>query len=45
MAIAHFTSELFLFKTMSFRNALSPLIVAGVSTTWMTLGYNSYTLP
>lgn len=38
-ALVHFALELFVFKTSSFRGVLTPSIVAGLSTTWMGLGW------
>lgn len=43
VALAFFIPELLIHKTMSLKCALSPMIVAGLSTTWMVLGYNYYT--
>eukprot|EP00894_Picocystis_sp_ML_P004848 jgi/Pico_ML_1/55365/g1059.t1 len=43
IAMLHFTSELLLFKTMTLTSALPTLIIAGVSTAWMSLGWGYYT--
>ena len=41
-AIGHFTLELLVFRTMTLKNALSPMAVAAISSTWMALGYSTY---
>ncbi|GMH41063.1 hypothetical protein BSKO_08973 [Bryopsis sp. KO-2023] len=43
IALLHFGTELLLFKTISLQKALSPMIVAGLSTLWMGAGWNYYT--
>jgi len=43
IALLHFTSELLLFKTMTLTSALPTLIIAGISTAWMSLGWGYYT--
>ncbi|MEW5319631.1 MAG: hypothetical protein WDW38_010774 [Sanguina aurantia] len=43
VAIIFFLSELFIFRTVSLKGALSPLIIATVSSTWMALGWSEYT--
>jgi hypothetical protein len=42
LALMFFMGELLLFKTLSWKMALQPMIVAGVSVLWMGLGYNYY---
>eukprot|EP00198_Chlamydomonas_reinhardtii_P004110 XP_001693446.1 predicted protein [Chlamydomonas reinhardtii] len=43
VALAFFLGELLIFKTLSIRGAISPMIVASISTTWLTLGLDFYT--
>lgn len=43
IALLHFAMELALFQTMSLKFALQPMIVAGISSLWMALGWNYYT--
>ncbi|KAL3137025.1 hypothetical protein ABBQ32_006614 [Trebouxia sp. C0010 RCD-2024] len=42
-ALCFFLLELFVYQTVSWKSALQPLIVAGVSTLWMGAGWNYYT--
>lgn len=42
LALIFFSSELLLYKTLSLKSALQPMIVAGVSVLWMGLGFNYY---
>lgn len=43
VALLFFLSELMVFRTVSLKAALSPMIVASVSALWMGLGFNYYT--
>jgi hypothetical protein len=43
IALLHFAMELMLFKTLGLATALQPMIVAGISSLWMGLGWNYYT--
>ena len=43
VALLHFALELGLFQTMGLATALQPMVVAGVSSLWMALGWNYYT--
>ncbi|KIY96957.1 Ergosterol biosynthetic protein 28 [Monoraphidium neglectum] len=43
VALAHFLTELLVFKTMSLKGAASPMVVAGLSVLWMGAGWNYYT--
>lgn len=42
-ALCFFLLELLVYQTVSWKSALSPLIIAGVSTLWMGAGWNYYT--
>lgn len=42
LALVFFCGELFIFKTLSWKSALQPIAVAGVSVLWMGSGYNYY---
>eukprot|EP00878_Enallax_costatus_P003825 GHUV01004041.1.p1 GENE.GHUV01004041.1~~GHUV01004041.1.p1 ORF type:complete len:159 (+),score=27.27 GHUV01004041.1:183-659(+) len=44
VALLHFLTELFLFKTMSIKGAAAPMVIAGLSTLWMGAGWNYYTV-
>eukprot|EP01025_Chloroclados_australasicus_P001200 TRINITY_DN10347_c1_g1_i1.p3 TRINITY_DN10347_c1_g1~~TRINITY_DN10347_c1_g1_i1.p3 ORF type:complete len:140 (-),score=1.99 TRINITY_DN10347_c1_g1_i1:348-767(-) len=41
-ALIHFTTEFFLYETMSVKGVLSPGIIAGVSVVWMIIGWSKY---
>jgi len=43
LALLFFLAELAIFRTLSWKTALQPLIVASVSVIWMGLGWNYYT--
>jgi len=43
IALLFFLGELCVFKTLGWRTALQPLVVALISAVWMSLGWNYYT--
>lgn len=43
VAFLHFSTELLVFKTLSWKSAANPMVVAGVSLLWMGAGWNYYT--
>ncbi|KAK9805834.1 hypothetical protein WJX73_005799 [Symbiochloris irregularis] len=42
-AFAHFSTEAIFFKTISWKSAANPMVVAGISLVWMGAGWNYYT--
>ncbi|KAG2439908.1 hypothetical protein HYH02_010537 [Chlamydomonas schloesseri] len=43
VALVFFLGELLIFRTLSIRGAISPMIVATTSTIWLALGFEFYT--
>eukprot|EP00195_Chlamydomonas_chlamydogama_P004116 CAMPEP_0202921330 /NCGR_PEP_ID=MMETSP1392-20130828/77338_1 /ASSEMBLY_ACC=CAM_ASM_000868 /TAXON_ID=225041 /ORGANISM="Chlamydomonas chlamydogama, Strain SAG 11-48b" /LENGTH=49 /DNA_ID=CAMNT_0049614895 /DNA_START=285 /DNA_END=434 /DNA_ORIENTATION=- len=43
VAIAYFSLEMFVYKTVGLKGAMTPMIIAGTSVVWMALGYSTYT--
>ncbi|EFJ47056.1 hypothetical protein VOLCADRAFT_105276 [Volvox carteri f. nagariensis] len=43
VALLFFLSELLVYKTVTIRGALSPMIIASISTAWLSLGWDFYT--
>lgn len=44
VALAHFGSETLIFHTMTWKGALSPAVIAGLSSVWMIAGWRYYTV-
>ncbi|KAG2497761.1 hypothetical protein HYH03_004033 [Edaphochlamys debaryana] len=42
VALLFFLSELFVYRTLSIRGAIMPMIIASVSVTWLALGWDYY---
>ncbi|GIL95058.1 hypothetical protein Vretimale_1158 [Volvox reticuliferus] len=43
VALTFFLSELLIYRTVTIRGALSPMIIASVSTAWLSMGWSFYT--
>lgn len=43
LALCFFLAELLIFKTLSWKTVIQPLVIASVSSLWMGLGWNYYT--
>ena len=43
IALIHFCLELFVYKTVGWKPAIQPMVVASLSSLWMGAGWNYYT--
>ncbi|WPT10934.1 Ergosterol biosynthetic protein 28 [Picochlorum sp. SENEW3] len=43
IALLHFSIEVFVYKTVSVKSAIQPMVVASISSLWMGAGWNYYT--